>query len=133
MYYFVPGRGFPKRARHQIVAEARFDGELLAMDPVDHIDCPVFSQELAWELDKKALQQHRLQRTSIKIQFFAIDTRNGLKEPIGYIILDVRSAVQNKQVLFCSGIFYWGQIRVLYQEKNFLLHMNVVFPKFQSY
>lgn len=94
----VTGRGFPKRPRHKIIAEARFDGELLATDPVDHVDTPDFTQELAWELDKKALQQHRLQRTSIKIQCFAVDTHSGLKEPIGYVILDVRSAVQNKQV-----------------------------------
>ena len=65
------GRGFPKRARQRLVAEARFDGELLATDPVEHGDCPEFTQELAWELDKKALQQHRLQRTSIKIQCFS--------------------------------------------------------------
>ena len=92
------GRGFPKRPRLKIVAEARFDGELLATDPVDHADTPDFTQELAWELDKRALQQHRLQRTSIKIQCFAVDTHSSLKEPIGYVILDVRSAVQNKQV-----------------------------------
>ncbi|KAL8561303.1 hypothetical protein ACOMHN_047158 [Nucella lapillus] len=94
----LEGRGFPKRPRQKIITEARFDGELLATDPVDHVDCPDFTQELAWELDKKALQQHRLQRTSIKIQCFAQDNNSGLKEPIGYVVLDVRSAAQNKQV-----------------------------------
>ncbi|XP_076443605.1 centrosomal protein of 120 kDa-like isoform X2 [Babylonia areolata] len=94
----LEGRGFPKRPRQKILAEARFDGELLATDPVDHVDSPDFTQELAWELDKKALQQHRLQRTSIKIQCFAQDSNSGQKEPIGYVILDVRSAAQNKQV-----------------------------------
>ncbi|XP_070175091.1 centrosomal protein of 120 kDa-like isoform X2 [Littorina saxatilis] len=94
----LEGRGFPKRPRSKIVAEAKFDGELLSTDPVDHVDTPDFTQELAWELDKKALQQHRLQRTSIKIQCFSVDSQSGLKEPIGYVVLDVRSAPQNKQV-----------------------------------
>lgn len=94
----ISGRKFPKRARHKIIAEARFDGELLATDPVDHVETPDFTQELAWELDKKALQQHRLQRTSIKIQCFAYDVQSTLKEAIGYVILDLRAATTNKQV-----------------------------------
>ncbi|XP_071098431.1 centrosomal protein of 120 kDa-like [Haliotis cracherodii] len=94
----LEGRKFPKRARHKIIAEARFDGELLATDPVDHVETPDFTQELAWELDKKALQQHRLQRTSIKIQCFAYDVQSTLKEAIGYVILDLRAATTNKQV-----------------------------------
>lgn len=82
-----------------MIAEARFDGELLASDPVDHVEAPDFDQELAWELNKKGLQQHRLQRTSIKIQCYAYDTSSTMKEAIGYIILDLRSA-QKKQVRY---------------------------------
>ncbi|KAL5004829.1 hypothetical protein ScPMuIL_018285 [Solemya velum] len=92
----LEGRRFPKRSKHKLIAEARFDGELLASDPVDHVESPDFTQELAWELDKKGLQQHRLQRTSIKIQCYAYDTNSTMKETIGYIILDLRSA-QKKQ------------------------------------
>ena len=62
------GRKFPKRPKHKLVVEARFDGELLATDAVDHDDSPDFTQELAWELNKKGLHQHRMQRTSIKVQ-----------------------------------------------------------------
>ncbi|XP_041362219.1 centrosomal protein of 120 kDa-like [Gigantopelta aegis] len=94
----LEGRRFPKRPRHKIIAEARFDGELLATDPVDHVENPDFTQELAWELNKKALQQHRLQRTSIKIQLYAYDVHSTLKEAIGYVVLDLRSASANKQV-----------------------------------
>ena len=61
------GRRFPKRPRHKLLVEARFDGELLTTDPVDHSESPDFTQELAWELDKKSLHQHRLQRTSVKV------------------------------------------------------------------
>jgi len=64
---------------------------------VDHVESPDFTQELAWELDKKGLQQHRLQRTSIKIQCYAYDNSSTMKEMIGYVVLDLRS-VQAKQV-----------------------------------
>lgn len=87
----LEGRRFPKRAKHKIVIEARFDGELLSTDPVDHIETPNFTQELAWELDKKGLQQHRLQRTSIKIQCYATDGSGTVKEAVGYVVLDLRS------------------------------------------
>lgn len=42
-----------------LVVEAKFDGEQLATDPVDHTDQPEFATELAWEIDRKALHQHR--------------------------------------------------------------------------
>ncbi|XP_055489098.1 LOW QUALITY PROTEIN: centrosomal protein of 120 kDa [Leucoraja erinacea] len=54
----LEGRYFPKRHRHKIVVEARFDGELLATDPVDHKSQPDFVTELAWELDRRSLYQH---------------------------------------------------------------------------
>ncbi|XP_052280654.1 centrosomal protein of 120 kDa-like [Dreissena polymorpha] len=92
----LEGRRFPKRPRHQLIAEAKFNGELLTTDPVDHVESPDFTQELAWELDKKGLHQHRLQRTSVKIQCYALDPSTSVKEPIGYVVLDLRSA-HNKQ------------------------------------
>ena len=42
-----------------LIVEAKFDGEQLATDPVDHTDQPEFATELAWEIDRKALHQHR--------------------------------------------------------------------------
>lgn len=92
----LEGRRFPKRSKHKLIAEARFDGELLSTDPVDHVEAPDFTQELAWELDKKGLQQHRLQRTSIKIQVYAVDSVSTMREVVGYVVLDLRS-VQTKQ------------------------------------
>ncbi|XP_059160002.1 centrosomal protein of 120 kDa-like [Physella acuta] len=94
----IEGRGFPKRSRHKLIVEAKFDGELLSTDPVPHAEVPDINQELAWELDKKALQQHRLQRSSIKIQCYAYDTETTMKESVGYIVLDLRSAATNKPV-----------------------------------
>ncbi|BFY97039.1 hypothetical protein BsWGS_00079 [Bradybaena similaris] len=94
----LEGRGFPKRPKHKLIVEAKFDGELLTTDPVAHSEAPDFNQELAWELDRKALQQHRLQRSTIKIQCYACDTETTMKESVGYVVLDLRSVGQNKQV-----------------------------------
>ncbi|KAK2513448.1 Cep120 [Columba guinea] len=93
----LEGRCFPKRPKHMLVVEAKFDGEQLATDPVEHTDQPEFAMELAWELDRKALHQHRLQRTPIKLQCFALDTVTSAKENIGYIVLDLRAVQENKQ------------------------------------
>ncbi|NXJ49997.1 CE120 protein, partial [Spizaetus tyrannus] len=91
------GRCFPKRPKHVLVVEAKFDGEQLATDPVEHTDQPEFATELAWELDRKALHQHRLQRTPIKLQCFALDPVSSAKENIGYIVLDLRAVQEKKQ------------------------------------
>uniref|UniRef100_A0A2K6GAH8 Centrosomal protein of 120 kDa n=1 Tax=Propithecus coquereli TaxID=379532 RepID=A0A2K6GAH8_PROCO len=93
----LEGRHFPKRPKHMLVVEAKFDGEQLATDPVNHTDQPEFATELAWEIDRKALHQHRLQRTPIKLQCFALDPSSSAKETIGYIVLDLRTAQETKQ------------------------------------
>ncbi|NXW87767.1 CE120 protein, partial [Alopecoenas beccarii] len=93
----LEGRYFPKRPKHMLIVEAKFDGEQLATDPVEHTDQPEFATELAWELDRKALHQHRLQRTPIKLQCFALDAVTSAKENIGYIVLDLRAVQENKQ------------------------------------
>ncbi|XP_057644602.1 centrosomal protein of 120 kDa [Chionomys nivalis] len=93
----LEGRHFPKRPKHMLVVEAKFDGEQLATDPVDHTDQPEFATELAWEIDRKVLHQHRLQRTPIKLQCFALDPLSSAKETVGYIVLDLRTAQETKQ------------------------------------
>ncbi|KAM6110052.1 centrosomal protein of 120 kDa [Phoenicopterus ruber ruber] len=93
----LEGRCFPKRPKHMLIVEAKFDGEQLATDPVEHTDQPEFATELAWELDRKALHQHRLQRTPIKLQCFALDPVSSAKENIGYIVLDLRAVQEKKQ------------------------------------
>ncbi|KAI0208621.1 DUF3668 domain-containing protein [Lamellibrachia satsuma] len=86
------GRHFPKRPKHKLIAEVRFDGELLTTDATEHVETPDFTQELAWELDKKALHQHRLQRSSVKVQLYAVSTATTMKEAVGFVILDLRAA-----------------------------------------
>ncbi|GLD61384.1 centrosomal protein of 120 kDa [Lates japonicus] len=93
----LEGRHFPKSPRLSLVVQASFDGEQLATDPVEHRDQPQFSTELAWELDRRTLHQHRLQRTPIKLQCFAVDSVSKKKESVGYIVLDLRSVQEVKQ------------------------------------
>ncbi|KAG7490110.1 Centrosomal of 120 kDa [Solea senegalensis] len=93
----LEGRHFPKSGRLSLVVQASFDGEQLATDPVEHREQPQFSTELAWELDRKTLHQHRLQRTPIKLQCFTVDSVSKKREGIGYIILDLRSVQEAKQ------------------------------------
>ena len=67
---FLEGRQFPRRPKTKLLIEAKFDGEQLSTDPVDHVDSIEVNQELAWELDKKSLQMHKLQRSCIKVSIF---------------------------------------------------------------
>ncbi|XP_028269192.1 centrosomal protein of 120 kDa isoform X2 [Parambassis ranga] len=93
----LEGRHFPKSPRLSLVVQASFNGEQLATDPVEHREQPQFSTELAWELDRRTLHQHRLQRTPIKLQCFAVDSVSKKRESVGYIVLDLRSAQEVKQ------------------------------------
>uniref|UniRef100_H3CFR0 Centrosomal protein 120 n=1 Tax=Tetraodon nigroviridis TaxID=99883 RepID=H3CFR0_TETNG len=93
----LEGRNFPKSQRLSLVVQASFDGEHLATDPVEHREHPLFNTELAWELDRRTLHQHRLQRTPIKLQCFAVESVTKKKENVGYIILDLRSVQEGKQ------------------------------------
>ncbi|KAK3728976.1 hypothetical protein QZH41_008720, partial [Actinostola sp. cb2023] len=93
----LEGRRFPNRPRHKILVETKFDGETLSTDPIDHGDAPKFTTELAWELTKKSLHKHRLHRSPIKVQCFAVDVLTSQKEPVGYVILDLRSAQQKPE------------------------------------
>ncbi|KAI4882818.1 hypothetical protein NFI96_025052 [Prochilodus magdalenae] len=93
----LEGRNFPKSQRHTLVVQAKFDGEQLATDPVAHKEQPQFCTELAWELDRRTLHQHRLQRTPIKLHCYAVDSNTSAKESVGYIVLDLRSVQEVKQ------------------------------------
>ncbi|KAM9858660.1 centrosomal protein of 120 kDa [Aulostomus maculatus] len=93
----LEGRHFPKCPRLSLVVQVSFDGEQLVTDPVEHRDQPQFSTELAWELDRRTLHQHRLQRTPIKLQCFAVDCDSRRREAVGYLVLDLRSVQEVKQ------------------------------------
>lgn len=82
----------------KFVVEAKFDGEQLATDPVEHQETIEINQELAWELDKKSLHMHRLQRSAIKAICYAVG--EGVKENIGYVVLDIRSAPEGIGVCY---------------------------------
>ena len=62
-------RGFPVRPDSLLVVEGRMGGEVLATNLValQGLKREV-NTKLAWETTRRALQQHRLQRTPIKLQ-----------------------------------------------------------------
>ncbi|XP_071340092.1 centrosomal protein of 120 kDa isoform X2 [Trachinotus anak] len=93
----LEGRHFPKSPRLSLEVQASFDGEQLSTDPVEHREQPQFNTELAWELDRRTLHQHRLQRTPIKLQCFTVDSVSRKRESVGYIVLDLRSVQEVKQ------------------------------------
>jgi centrosomal protein CEP120 len=92
---FLDGKNFPRRLKTQFIIEAKFDGEQLTTDPVEHSDNLEINQELAWELDKKTLHAHKLQRSVIKCNCYAIGSADSKKEMCGYFVLDVRSAPES--------------------------------------
>ncbi|XP_071042399.1 centrosomal protein of 120 kDa, partial [Parasteatoda tepidariorum] len=88
----LEGKNFPNRHDKYLVVDAKFDGEVMSTDPVNHVMRPFFNTELGWEVDKKGLQMHRLQRSPIKLQWYAVDLDLTKKETIGYMVLDIRLA-----------------------------------------
>ena len=62
-------RGVPVRLDDLLVVEGRMGGEVLATNLVAlQGQREEVNTELAWETTRRALQQHRLQRTPIKLQ-----------------------------------------------------------------
>eukprot|EP00117_Sycon_ciliatum_P001301 scpid81176/ scgid7014/ Centrosomal protein of 120 kDa; Coiled-coil domain-containing protein 100 len=85
------GRNFPRRPQHRLVVEAQFHGERLSSEGVWHEPKPQFYTELAWEMTRRSLHQHKLKRTPVKLACFAVDTLSNRREAIGYFMLDLRT------------------------------------------
>ena len=62
-----PGKQFPSKPKSELQVTCKFANEVLNSDPVSHVSSPYFNTELAWELTRKTLHQHRLQRTPLKL------------------------------------------------------------------
>ena len=93
---FLEARNFAYRPDTKLIIEAKFDGEQLVTDPVDHTESIEINQELAWELDKKSLQQYKLQYGAIKVICYAVS--DTIKENIGYVVLNIRSVPEGQGV-----------------------------------
>eukprot|EP00127_Corallochytrium_limacisporum_P003794 Clim_evm8s153 gene=Clim_evmTU8s153 len=103
------GVNFPTLHGKCLIAEATFNGERLWTDPIRSFDStPQFSTELAWEISHKVLQDHRRQRTPLKLRIYALpeelmdalegegdqetDPAQYRKEELGFVMIDIRSA-----------------------------------------
>ena len=71
--------------------EGRLGSEALATDPLP-LSGPALAldTELGWQMSRKALQQHRMHRTPLKLLVLA--TERGVRETLGYVLLDLRAA-----------------------------------------
>ena len=83
-----------------LTIEAKFDGQSMVTDPVTHVESPNFTQELAWPVDNKALHQHKLQRSAVKVIVSSYDVTAGQarREEIGYVVLNLRTAHHEKVI-----------------------------------
>ena len=62
-------RDFLRCSDSSLVVDGRINGEVLSTDPVPQAGSAMqIHTELAWEMEPKALQQHRLHRTPVKLQ-----------------------------------------------------------------
>lgn len=123
------GENFPDRTNTKFIIEAKFDGEQLSTDPVDHNSTIDISQELAWGLEKKSLQLHKLQRSCIKANCYAINQSS--KENVGYIVIDIRSAPEAPGVI----LIYLNKLLIvkiffccIKRKQNFFLCYNLFMP-----
>jgi centrosomal protein CEP120 len=108
MCLMFEGRKFPhSSSNHVLTAEAKFDGQIMVTDPVPQNENPNFTQELAWPVDRRALHQHKLQRSSLKIVVFSINPAVGVegREEIGYVVLNLRGAQNQKVSSLCFLLF----------------------------
>jgi len=96
------GCNFPVRNSTECVLtiEAKFDGQTMVTDPVTHVESPNFTQELAWPVDSKALHQHKLQRSAVKIIVSSYDAaaEQARREEMGYVVLNLRAAQREKVI-----------------------------------
>lgn len=87
------GRQFTKKPGSQVYIQCRFNGEILATDPVELAASPIWDTELAWDVDSKVLGFLRSQRATLKLIVYALDPQKR-RDSLGYIMLDLRAASQ---------------------------------------
>ena len=90
----LQARNIPSISNNNFILDAKLASEILSTDPIPH-NGPItgyeINSELAWQISKKSLHEHRLKRTPLKIIVFAHDVKTNSRTPMGHIILDLRS------------------------------------------
>ncbi|KAJ1551461.1 hypothetical protein HK096_010687 [Nowakowskiella sp. JEL0078] len=86
-YFYPPSNSL------NVYFQCRFNNELLSTDPVLYSPTPVWDTELAWDLSSKLLHFLRSQRVSLKLLAYSIDSTTATRSSLGFIMLDLRSAV----------------------------------------
>jgi hypothetical protein len=87
------GRNFSCYSDASLVIDGIIDGYTLSTDPVPLTALQLNLQtELAWEMDRKTLHQHKLRHTPIKLQVFTVDNATCTRKHMGYVLLHLRTA-----------------------------------------
>ncbi|XP_003387094.1 PREDICTED: centrosomal protein of 120 kDa-like [Amphimedon queenslandica] len=121
------GRGFPAKPGHDLLIEVKFSGESLQSDPVDHNQITgsghiVINNELAWEMSRKALQEHKLQRTPIKLICYCVHRITLKRIECGNIKLDLRSVQQPNQL---TANHWYSLLQSQYPGKRLELRISL--------
>lgn len=101
--FLSSGRHFPKSPQLSLVVQASFDGEQLATDPVQHRDQPQFNTELAWELDRRTLHQHRSAALTCSHPYMNFDNNNiGMRISMTFVTVQVCCLFVDKFIFYLS-------------------------------
>lgn len=119
---FNLGRNFMKSSHSQLYMQCRLNNEILTTDPVAHAPSPIWDTELAWDIQPKTLSFLRSQRTSLKLVCFTLD-QNNEREPLGYIMLELRSALQGSP----PYVEKWYPLNNIHNTSAFRPEIKLVF------
>jgi centrosomal protein CEP120 len=87
------GRKFLCCSDASLVIDGVIDGYTLSTDAIPLTALQLNLQtELAWEMDRKTLHQHKLRHTPIKLQVFTVDNATCTRKCMGYVLLHLRTA-----------------------------------------
>ncbi|KAK3858554.1 hypothetical protein Pcinc_035262 [Petrolisthes cinctipes] len=88
------GRGIPPRAGWSVVVTAQLDGLHQSSDPVPLTSHPKFNVEVSWALSTAKLRKFKQNLVPLKLECVAVDNASNAQHTLGYIILQLHSAVK---------------------------------------
>ena len=82
----------PPRADATFAISVKFGRDALVTGSFPHDESVTVNEDLAFEISKADLNHHKMLRTPIKLTCIATDKETGAQTPVGYVIVDLRSA-----------------------------------------
>ena len=82
----------PQRSNVSFSISVKFGRDVLVTGSFPHEENVTVNEDLAFEISKADLNHHKMLRTPIKLTCIATDNETGAQTPVGYVIVDLRSA-----------------------------------------